>query len=151
MKTRLFSILAFIICLLLVGLGLYQRREAQRFSGYEEIVSQVQEGKLRANSSGDITLPQSWAWLTQNGHVYQTKDKRSGLALLFPAAVDKYSVDWGDGKIKMAQDIAGYVYCSGSLPGDAWFTFDGMNDVKIWDKRNIIRPHWCYVEPFYSY
>ena len=140
-----------VVCLLLTKLGLYERRESQRFSGYEEIVSLVQEGKLRANSSGDITLPQSWLWLTQNGHVYQTKDKQSGLVLLFPTAVDAYSVDWGDGKIKMARDIAGYVYCSGPLPSNGGFTFDGMNEVNIWDKKNIIRPHWCYVEPFYSY
>ena len=111
----------------------------------------VKAGKLRANSEGDIALPKQWEWLTKNGHVYQTYDKQAGFVLLFPTDADEYLVDWGDGKIEKARDIAGYVYCSGPLPSDRWFTFPEMNNVKSWDQKYPGRPHWYYVEPFYSY
>lgn len=124
--------------------------KARRLAVYNAIIQEVQTGRLKADASGDILLPKHWQWLTKNGHVYQTYDKQAGLALLFPTAVASYKVDWGDGEITRLRDIAGEIYYAGSLPNDGWFTFQNMNDVCVWNKKDRLRPHWCYAEPFYS-
>ena len=129
---------------------LSQWREARRFARYEEVVSLVRQGRLKADASGDITLPRSWAWLTKNGHVYQIYDKQSGLVLLFPDAVDSYRVDWGEGKTTTGRQIAGDVYCSGPLPDNGWFTFTGMDGVSVWGRTKAVYPHWYAVTPFYD-
>jgi hypothetical protein len=134
----------------LIALNYYGWRETQRFSGYEEVVSLVKEGKLKADAKGDIRLPKPWAELVTGGHIYQTYDKQSGLVILFPTAVDNYLVDWGGGKTEKARDIAGYVYCSGPLPSDGWFSFTGMSDVSTWNQNSEVRLHWYYAEPFCS-
>jgi len=150
MKKRRAFLLTLLALLLVVGIPAgFLVRESFRFSGYVEVVSLVQAGKLRADSSGDILLPKQWARLTANGHVYQTYDKQAGLVILFPTAVDNYSVKWADGTIEQRRQIAGYVYCPGSLPSDGGFSFNGMDEVNTWDQEPV-RPHWYYVEPFYS-
>ena len=125
-------------------------RDARHLAACEQVVVLVQKGTLQADASGDILLPKEWSWLTANGHVYRTYNKKSGVVLLFPTDAYEYRVGWGDGTSATARDIAGYVYCPGSLPKVGWFSFNGINDVSTWNQYAAVRTHWYYVEPFYS-
>lgn len=131
-----------------MAFSLNKRHEAQHFARYEEIVLLVRQGRLKANASGDILLSKSWAWVTKNGHVYQTHDQQSDLTLLFPTDVDTYHIDWPGGETTTERQIAGHIYCSDPLPADRWFTFTGMKDVKVWDEIDTVRPHWFIATPY---
>ncbi len=140
-----------ILCIAVITLFLIRKvQEIRRFAGYEEVVRSVQNGDLRPDAQGDIRLPSGWRGLTENGHVYQYKDKTSGLVLLFPTDVDSFQVDWGDGKVTDQRQIAGYIYCSGPPPENGGFSFADMEGVQVMEQGGL-PPHWLYAEPFYSW
>lgn len=146
---RLLSLLVVISIAVSVQALVSRLQEARRYTQYEEVIRAVQTGQLHPDAKGDIRLPSRWTWLTKNGHVYQVTRPTSGLVLLFPREVNQIRVDWGDGKVQDHLQVAGDLYCEGSLPKSGWFSFTDMEDVRVHEMEQL-PPHWFYAEPFYS-
>lgn len=120
-------------------IGVRKLLEYQHWQTYNEIVRAVSMHQLVSNEHGEIVLPRSWDWAAYYGTVYQVKQDKYGLALIFPVTI------YGGGR----QYIGGYIYGSTPLPADTSLSISDTSHiyeaVTVW-RHEPGRPGWYYGE-----
>lgn len=127
--------------------------EKQHLLQLQQVVRLIQNGTIKPNQFGDVTLPPHFAQLTKNGHVYLSRNIKQPF-ILFPEQVDKYDVEWQT-RLPPSQrrptehrlNIEGYVYCQVPLP-KGWSV--GVDDLAVDGVFIEIPPrqlNWYYAQP----
>jgi hypothetical protein len=150
-KLKRIILLAFAGTLLMIACN--RIREYINWRQRDDIVARVKRGEIQFDRDHRATLPGGLFRCIAGNYIYLISPTRKPLILFFPTDIQGYSVAWDDKHVEPRFYIAGYLYTDTPVSGHKGFDIgspsSGIDTVSN-EGAGPVRPHWSYVEPFYS-